>query len=292
MASPCHFGCSAMQFWSCRSCPEPGKCSILCIRYIKVYSHYIWTTSYTIGFIKFDIQMRISFIVHPHCCEALEVHLKMYLSTFSYASLSGVGVGAALRATLHHLDGIPGFQGRKTLRNVTCSCKSSLEKSRSLGLYRYFLGGDVSLVFACLEVFCESLTLSPTESTRHSNQLYPIVHSQVPKASVVDEALVGTTRQLLMTGRAQQKTVAKNTNGMDSYDIWTFFQIVIYITYRYIFLYTLLSFSCFNRFSSTSSWCVAFKDLAFFSALATFGRVHWTLLTAMSKKAPKNTKNA
>ena len=28
---------SAVQCWSCRSCPEPGKCSILCIRYIKVY---------------------------------------------------------------------------------------------------------------------------------------------------------------------------------------------------------------------------------------------------------------
>lgn len=36
MASPCHFGCSAVQCWSCRSCPEPGKCIILCTRY-KVY---------------------------------------------------------------------------------------------------------------------------------------------------------------------------------------------------------------------------------------------------------------
>ena len=215
----------------------------------------------------------------------------MYLSTFSCASLSGVGVGAALRATLHHLDGIPGFQGCKTLRNVTCSCKSSLEKSRSLGLYRYFLGKEVSLVFACLEVFCEHVTPLPTGSARHSNQLFTLRFQR--------SRSVGCRRSASWhdpSASDDRKGTTKNCCKKHKWNGFLRYMNVLsnchlYNIPVYILIYVIIVFILFNRFSSTSSWCGAFKDLAFFSALATFGRVHWTLLTAMSKKAPENTKN-
>ena len=70
---------------------------------------------------------------------------------YSCASLSGVGVGAALRATLHHLDGTP------PAANVTCFCKS-----------RYFLE-RVLIVLNSLHFYLQSV-----HSTCHSNQLFTL----------------------------------------------------------------------------------------------------------------------
>ena len=65
MASPSHFGCSAVQCWSCRSCPEPGKCSILCTRYISMVIIQ-YTKSRKLGLIEiltFKCEENLLFII-------------------------------------------------------------------------------------------------------------------------------------------------------------------------------------------------------------------------------------
>lgn len=179
----------------------------------------------------------------------------MYLSTFSCASLSGVGVGAALRATLHHLDGTPQAAKVAKLWEMSSFCKSGLKESRSLDLHIYLNKKkfDWSLrVLNSLHFYLQSLHVIQTNCS--------LLGSNAHEASVVDEALLGTTRQLLMTGRAQQKNSSKNQqikwNGLSPYMKVISSCHLCHVTATIITL--LLSFSFFFiRFFSTSWWRVA-----------------------------------